>query len=39
MKEYIFLTTATIKIGKRHFYRDYSNDCLEENMLHWVIPC
>ena len=30
MKEYIFLTTATMKIGKIYFYSDHSNGCYEE---------
>ena len=34
-----FPATAAMKMDKRHFYRDYSNGCLEEKMLHWVIPC
>ena len=40
MKEYVFLTTAAMKMGKRNFYSDHSNGgFLEEKMLHWVIPC
>ena len=27
MKEYISLTTAAMKMGKRYFYSDHSNDC------------
>ena len=34
MKEYVSLTTAAIKMGKRHFYSDHSNGCSEEKMLH-----
>ena len=30
MKEYISLTTAAMKMGKRHFYSDHSNGCLQE---------
>ena len=30
MKEYISLTTAAMKMGKRHFYNDHSNGCLQE---------
>ena len=33
MEEYVSLTTATMKMGKRHFYCDHSNDWLEEKML------
>ena len=29
MKEYVSLTNAAIKMGKRHFYSDHSNGCLE----------
>ena len=39
MKEYVSLTTAAMKIGKRHFYSDHSNVCQEEKILNWVIPC
>ena len=39
MKEYLSLTTAGMKMGKRHLYSDHSNDCYEENILHWAIPC
>ena len=39
MKEYVFLATAAMKMGKRHFYSDQSNGCEEEKMLHKVIPC
>ena len=34
MKEYVSLTTAAIKMGKRHSYSDHSNGCSEEKMLH-----
>ena len=27
MKEYVSLTTATMKRGERHFYSDHSNGC------------
>ena len=27
MKEYVSLTTAAMKMGKRHFYSDHSNGC------------
>ena len=27
MKEYVSLKTAAMKMGKRHFYSDYSNGC------------
>ena len=27
MKEYVFLTTAAMKIGKRDFYSNHSNGC------------
>ena len=27
MKEYVSLTTAAMKIGKRHFHSDHSNGC------------
>ena len=27
IKEYVSLTTAATKIGKRHFYSDHSNGC------------
>ena len=27
MKEYVSLTTAAMKMGKRYFYSDHSNDC------------
>ena len=27
MKEYVSLTTAAIKMGKRHFYSDHSSGC------------
>ena len=39
MKEYVFLTTDAMKMGKKDFYSDHSNGCFEEKMLHWVIPC
>ena len=29
MKKYVSLTNAAIKRGKRHFYSDHSNGCLE----------
>ena len=36
LKEYVFLTTAAMKMGKRIFYSDHSNGgFLEEKMLHW----
>ena len=38
MKEYVSLTTAAIKMGKKYFYSDHSNGCYGEKMLHWVIP-
>ena len=27
MEEYVFLTTAAMKMGKRDFYSDHSNGC------------
>ena len=27
MKDYVSLTTAAMKMGKRHFYSDHSNSC------------
>ena len=39
MKEYGSLTTAAMKMGKKHFYSDHSNGGSEEKILHWVIPC
>ena len=27
MKEYVSLTTAAMKMGKRHYYSDHSNSC------------
>ena len=27
MREYVSLTTAAMKMGKRHFYGDHSNGC------------
>ena len=39
MKEYVSLTTAVMKMGKRHFYSDHGNGWLAEKMLHWAIPC
>ena len=39
MKDCVFLTTPTMKMGKRDFYSDHSNGCLEEKILYWVIPC
>ena len=37
--EYVSLTTAAMKMGKKHFYSNNSNDFSEEKILHWVIPC
>ena len=38
MKEYAFLTTVAMKMGKTHFYSDHSNGCddasLGNSMLH-----
>ena len=39
MKDCVFLTTATMKMGKRDFYCDHSNGCFAEKILYWVIPC
>ena len=36
MMEYVSLTTAALKMGKRYFYSDHSNDCSDEKILHWV---
>ena len=30
MKEYVSLTTAAMKIDKRHFHSDHSNGCYKE---------
>ena len=38
MKEYVFLTTAALKMDKKHFYSDHSNGCEEDKIPHWVIP-
>ena len=27
MEEYVSLTTANLKLGKRHYYNDHSNGC------------
>ena len=39
MKEYISLTTAAMKMGKKHFYSNRSNDYSDEKVLHCAIPC
>ena len=39
MKEYVFLTTAALKMDKKRFYSDHSNGCEEDKIPHWVIPC
>ena len=39
MKEYVSLITAAMRMGKRHFYKDHSNGCYKEKMLHCVVPC
>ena len=37
MKEYVFLTTAAIKIGKIHFYSNHINGFKEKKMLDLVV--
>ena len=37
MREYVSLTTAAMKMGKRHIYSDHSNGKKKKKMLHWVI--
>ena len=36
IREYVSLTTAAMKMGKRHFYSGHSNGYWDEKMLHWV---
>ena len=38
MKQYLSLTTAAMKMGKKHFYSNHSNDCSDGKVLHWTIP-
>ena len=37
MKKYVTLTTAAIKMGKRHFYSDFSNGIKDASLDNSII--